>query len=149
MNHLLAMQVRTGAGVMQAVQRVVERGRGVVASELQDVLHWARSGMHEAEAFRRAAELTAEPSAARTYQLLAAGAERGVDLGSGLLALSHDIRDARRDRAAQASRTPAGRDVGADDRDPRSDHVALHRGAPSLDRARTSLKEKNHEDPSP
>jgi len=97
-NHLLAMQVRTGSGAMQAVQRVVERGRGAVVSELGDVLTWTRSGMGEAEAFRRAAELTPEPSAARTYQLLAAGVERGVDLGSGLLALSGDIRDARREQ---------------------------------------------------
>ena len=97
-NHLLAMQVRTGAGAMQAVQRIVERGHGAVVGELGDVLTWTRSGMGEAEAFRRAAELTPEPSAARTYQLLAAGVERGVDLGSGLLALSSDIRDARREQ---------------------------------------------------
>ena len=37
-NHLLAMQVRTGSGAMQAVQRVVERGRGAVVEELRDVL---------------------------------------------------------------------------------------------------------------
>ena len=97
-NHLLAMQVRTGSGAMQAVQRVVERGRGAVVQELSDVLDWTRSGVGEAEAFRRAAELTPEPSAARTYQLLAAGVERGVDLGGGLLALSSDIRDARREQ---------------------------------------------------
>jgi hypothetical protein len=54
--------------------------------------------MAEGDAFRRAAELTPEPSAARTYQLLAAGVERGVDLGSGLLSLSSDIRDARREQ---------------------------------------------------
>ena len=97
-NHLLAMQVRTGSGAMQAVQRVVERGRGAVVEELSDVLTWTRSGLGEAEAFRRAAELTPEPSAARTYQLLAAGVERGVDLGGGLLALSSDIRDSRREQ---------------------------------------------------
>lgn len=97
-NHLLAMQVRTGSGAMQAVQRVVERGRGVVVEELSDVLTWTRSGVAEADAFRRAAELTPEPSAARTYQLLAAGVERGVDLGGGLLALSADIRDSRREQ---------------------------------------------------
>jgi Flp pilus assembly protein TadB len=97
-NHLLAMQVRTGSGAIQAVQRVVERGRGAVVQELSDVLTWTRSGLGEAEAFRRAAELTPEPSAARTYQLLAAGVERGVDLGGGLLALSSDIRDARREQ---------------------------------------------------
>jgi len=97
-NHLLAMQVRTGSGAIQAVQRVVERGRGAVVEELRDVLTWTRSGLGEADAFRRAAELTPEPSAARTYQLLAAGVERGVDLGNGLLALSGDIRDARREQ---------------------------------------------------
>src|SRR5262245_19376208 len=97
-NHLLAMHVRTGAGAMQAVQRVVDRGHGAVVEELSDVLTWTRSGMGEADAFRRAAELTPEPSAARTYQLLAGGVERGVDLGAGLLALSADIRDARREQ---------------------------------------------------
>jgi Flp pilus assembly protein TadB len=97
-NQLIAMHARTGAGVLQAVQRIVDRGRGVVVDELADVLTWTRSGMGEAEAFRHAAELTAEPSASRTYQLLAAGAERGVDLATGLLALSEDIRDARREQ---------------------------------------------------
>jgi pilus assembly protein TadC len=56
-----------------------------------------RSGTAEPEAFRRAAELTPEPGAARTYKLFAAGAERGVDLGGGLRALSEDLRDARRE----------------------------------------------------
>jgi Flp pilus assembly protein TadB len=97
-NHLLAMHVRTGAGAMQAVQRVVDRGHGAVVEELAEVLTWTRSGMGEADAFRRAAELTPEPSAARAYQLLAGGVERGVDLGAGLLALSADIRDARREQ---------------------------------------------------
>jgi Flp pilus assembly protein TadB len=97
-NHLLAMHVRTGAGPMQAVQRLVTRGRGAVVAELRDVLAWIRSGMGEAAGFRRAAELTPEPNAARTYQLLAAGVERGVDLATGLLALSEDIRDSRREQ---------------------------------------------------
>jgi len=97
-NHLLAMHVRTGAGPMQAVQRLVARGRGAVVVELRDVLVWIRSGMGEAAGFRHAAEGTPEPSAARTYQLLAAGVERGVDLASGLLALSEDIRDSRREQ---------------------------------------------------
>jgi Flp pilus assembly protein TadB len=97
-NHLLAVHVRTGAGAMQAVRRVVDRGHGAVVDELADVLAWTRRGMGEAEAFRRAAELTAEPSAARSYQLLAAGVERGVDLATGLLALSEDLRDARREQ---------------------------------------------------
>ena len=97
-NQLLAMHVRTGAGPMQAVQRLVDRGHGVVVGELSDTLTWIRSGMGEAAAFRRSAELTPEPSATRTYQLIAAGVERGVDLAGGLLALSEDIRDARREQ---------------------------------------------------
>ena len=97
-NHLLAMHVRTGAGAMQAVQRIVDRGQGAVIDELADVLTWARSGMAEGDAFRRAAALTPEPSAARTYQLLATGVERGADLGVALLALSADLRDARREQ---------------------------------------------------
>jgi len=97
-NHLLAMHVRTGAGPMQAVQRLVDRGQGAAVAELRDALAWIRSGMGEAVAFRRAAELSPEPSATRTYQLLAAGIERGVDLAGGLLALSEDIRDSRREQ---------------------------------------------------
>jgi hypothetical protein len=96
-NQLLALHVRTGAGPMQAVQRVVERGRGAVVEELAAVLAWARGGMAEADAFRRAAALTPEPSAARTYRLFATGTERGADLAGALLALSEDIRDARRE----------------------------------------------------
>ena len=96
-NHLLAMHVRTGAGPMQAVQRIVDRGRGVVVTELAAVLAWTRRGVGEADAFRRAGALTPEPAAARTYQLLAAGVERGADLAGALLALSEDMRDARRE----------------------------------------------------
>jgi pilus assembly protein TadC len=94
---LLAMHLRTGAGPVQATQRIVDRGRGAVVEELEAVLASVRNGMSEAEAFRRAAEVTPEPGAARTYRLFAAGAERGVDLAGGLRALSEDLRDARRD----------------------------------------------------
>jgi Flp pilus assembly protein TadB len=97
-NQLLALHLRTGAGPMQSVQRIVERGRGAVVDELEAVLAWARGGMSEADAFRRAAALTPEPSAARTYQLFATGTERGADLAGALLALSGDIRDARREQ---------------------------------------------------
>lgn len=96
-NQLLAMHLRTGAGPVQATQRIVDRGRGAVVEELDGVLAAVRSGMSEGEAFRRAAESTPEPSAARTYRLFAAGAERGVDLAGGLRALSEDLRDSRRD----------------------------------------------------
>jgi Flp pilus assembly protein TadB len=96
-NQLLAMHIRTGAGPIQATRRVVERGHGVLVEELGAVLRMVRSGTSEPKAFRRAAARTAEPAAARTFKLFAAGAERGVDLGAGLRALSEDLRDARRD----------------------------------------------------
>jgi tight adherence protein C len=102
-NQLLAMHVRTGAGPVQATQRIVDRGAGAVVDELQAVLLATRNGVSEPTAFRRAAELTPEPSAARTYKLFAAGAERGVDLADGLRALSEDLRDARREEIRQSA----------------------------------------------
>jgi tight adherence protein C len=96
-NQLLAIHIRTGAGPVQATQRIVDRGTGVMVEELDAALVWIRSGMSEPAAFRRAADLTAESNAARTYQLFAAGAERGVDLAGALRALSEDLRDARRE----------------------------------------------------
>jgi Flp pilus assembly protein TadB len=100
-NQLLAMHVRTGAGPVQATQRVVDRGEGVVVDELRAVLLAMRNGVAEPEAFRHAAEVTPEPAAARTYKLFAAGAERGVDLADGLRALSEDLRDTRRQEIRQ------------------------------------------------
>jgi tight adherence protein C len=102
-NQLLAMHVRTGAGPVQATQRIVDRGRGVVVDELRAVLAAMRNGIAEPEAFRHAAEITPEPAAARTYKLFAAGAERGVDLADGLRALSEDLRDARREEIRQTA----------------------------------------------
>ncbi len=96
-NQLLALHVRTGAGPVQAVQRLVDRGHGAVIDDLADVLHWIRNGMSEPDAFHHAADVTAEPAAARTYKLFATGAERGVDLAGALLDLSQDIRDSRRE----------------------------------------------------
>lgn len=108
-NQLLAMHVRSGAGPIQAVQRVVDRGAGAVVDELGAVLLAVRRGESEPVAFRHAAEVTAEPAAARTYKLFAAGAERGVDLAGGLRALSEDLRDARREeiRATATKRRAA------------------------------------------
>lgn len=96
-NQLLALHLRTGAGPVQATQRVVDRGRGAIVDDLQLVLRSIRAGAGEGDAFRHAADTTPEPAAARTFQLFAAGTERGVDLGRALLDLSEDIRDARRE----------------------------------------------------
>jgi Flp pilus assembly protein TadB len=102
-NQLLAMHVRTGAGPVQATQRIVDRGHGVVVDELRAVLAAMRNGVNEPDAFRHAAEVTPEPAAARTYKLFAAGAERGVDLADGLRALSEDLRDSRREEIRQTA----------------------------------------------
>lgn len=96
-NQLLAMHIRSGAGPIQAVQRIVDRGVGAVVDELHAVLLAVRRGASEPDAFRHAAAVTPEPAAARTYKLFATGAERGVDLAGGLRALSEDLRDSRRE----------------------------------------------------
>lgn len=102
-NQLLAMHVRTGAGPVQATQRIVDRGQGVVVDELRAVLAAMHNGISEPDAFRHAADATPEPAAARTYKLFAAGAERGVDLADGLRALSEDLRDSRREEIRQTA----------------------------------------------
>lgn len=96
-NQLLALHVRTGAGPMQAVQRVIARGHGVVVDELATALRRARGGGRESDAFRSIAAVTPEPSAARTYELFAVAVERGADLAEGLLALGDQLRETRRE----------------------------------------------------
>jgi Flp pilus assembly protein TadB len=102
-NQLLAMHVRTGAGPIQATQRVVDRAAGVFVGELAAVLRLVRNGTSEPEAFRAVAARTAEPAASRTLKLFATGAERGIDLGGALRAASEDLRDARRDEMRRAA----------------------------------------------
>ena len=102
-NQLLAMHVKTGGGPIQATQRIVSRGSGVVVEELAEVLRLIAGGMPPPEAFSRAADLTAEPQAARTYELLASGTERGADVAAALLAFSEDIRDDRREDMKKAA----------------------------------------------
>ncbi len=96
-NHLLAMHVRVGGGVIQAMQRVVDRGSGAVVAELAEVLRAHRSGVRISAALARAATQSAEPHAARTYRLLAASAEHGADLARGLMDLSRDLHSQRRE----------------------------------------------------
>ena len=96
-NHLLAMHVRVGGGVIQAMQRVVERGSGAVVAELEEILRAHRSGVRISAALTRGAVQSAEPHAARTYRLLAASAEHGADLARGLMDLSRDLHSQRRE----------------------------------------------------
>jgi len=100
-NQLLAMHIRVGGGVTQAVQELVDRGAGDVIAELAEATRLHRNGMAASEAFDRAARLTPEPYCARTYSLLAAAEERGSDLGDALLALAEDVREGRRESMKQ------------------------------------------------
>lgn len=100
-NQLMAMHIRVGGGVTQAVQELVGRGSGDVISELAEAARLHRNGMPAAEAFGRAARLTPEPYCARTYALLAAAEERGSDLADALLALAEDVREGRRESMKQ------------------------------------------------
>lgn len=100
-NQLLAMNIRVGGGPIQAVQRVTERGRGEVVTELAEALSAHRSGTRAREAFARIAHLTPEPAAARTYRLLASAADLGADLAVALRSLSDDVRETRRDALRQ------------------------------------------------
>ena len=96
-NQLLAMRVRAGGGVIQAVKATIDRGSGGVISELAEALRLHRSGWRGPDAFRRVAELTPEPFCSRTYRLLASAEERGADLAGALLSLSEDVRETRRE----------------------------------------------------
>ena len=96
-NQLLAMRVRAGGGVIQAVMAITDRGHGEVVSELAEALRLHRSGWAAPDAFRRIAELTPEPFCSRSYRMLASAEERGADLAGALLSLSEDVRETRRE----------------------------------------------------
>jgi tight adherence protein C len=96
-NQQLALRVRIGGGVVSAVRQLVARGSGAVVGELREAMRMIQGGMAASQAFWRLAETTAEPHAARMYQLLASAEERGSDLAEALLAMSEDIREDRRE----------------------------------------------------
>jgi tight adherence protein C len=95
-NQLLAVRVRTGGSVHQALAWLTARTDGLVADELRRALGGAEAGLPLADALQLAARSTDEPACARTYLLLAAAAERGVDLASELVRVAADVRRRRR-----------------------------------------------------
>lgn len=104
-NQLIAIRTRVGGGVIEAIRHAVDRGNGVFVEELSEVLRLHATGMPISEALRRAAQLTADPEAQRTYNVLATAQDRGADLGDALLDLSQDLRAQRRDEVKrQAAR---------------------------------------------
>lgn len=102
-DQILALRVRAGGGVIQAVNQVIARGRGEVVGELAEAVRLHRAGLSVGEAFGRVADISPEPACARTYRLLALADERGVDLAAGLLALAEDVREARREAMRRAA----------------------------------------------
>ncbi len=96
-NQLIAMRTRVGGGVADAIRHVVIRGSGAFVDELAEVLRLHESGVAMSAALERAASLTSEPEAARTFSVLATAQERGADLGDALFDLSKDLRAARRE----------------------------------------------------
>ncbi len=96
-NQLIALRTRVGGGVVDALRHAVDRGTGVFVEELAEVLRLHAAGMSMTDALRRAASVTAEPEAQRTYNVLATAQDRGADLGDALLDLSKDLRAQRRD----------------------------------------------------
>lgn len=91
-DQLLALHIRTGAGVIQALQSIALRTRGIVSNDLNEILSRVRTGVSIDESLYIAAKSTPEPHANRTYKLLAAASHRGVDLTGGLLDLAKDLR---------------------------------------------------------
>ena len=96
-NQLIAMRTRVGGGVVDAIRHVVIRGHGAFVDELAEILRLHENGVPLSAALERAARLTPEPEAARTYAVLATAQDRGADLGEALLDLSRDLRAARRE----------------------------------------------------
>jgi tight adherence protein C len=96
-NQMLALRIRSGAGVLQAIEEYASRASGEVAGELTEALRMARAGRPLAEALERVASRTPEPFCARTYRALALAGERGADLALVLLDLSSEVRRDRRE----------------------------------------------------
>lgn len=96
--HLIAMYLRSGRGLTQAVQAVISRGNGPTVEELAEAAAWMSGGMGQIDAYERLAGDTPEPTAARLYRALAEGVRSGGDLAESLLAISDDLRSERREQ---------------------------------------------------
>ena len=96
-NQLIALRVRSGGGITQAISELVQRLRGEVAEELREGMRMVKAGIPVGAALDRLAERTPEPYCARTYSALATAGDRGADLGGVLLDLANEVRMARRE----------------------------------------------------
>ena len=91
-DQLLALHIRTGSGVVQSLQNIATRTKGIISNDIDEVLSRIRTGVSIDESLYIAARTTPEPHACRTYKLLAAASHRGIDLTGGLLDLAKDLR---------------------------------------------------------
>lgn len=98
---LLAVHIRSGHGPVDAVRGVCALGRGPVIEELREALGWITAGTSPQRAYDKLADVTAEPAAARLYRLLSSSARSGGDIAQPLLAISDELRAARRDELAR------------------------------------------------
>src|SRR5690606_19110389 len=100
---LLALRVRAGGAVLQAVNQVIGRGRGEVVADLAEAVRLHRAGMPVFEAFQRVADATPGPPCARTHRLLPSARERGGDPAAGLVAPAEAVRETRREAMKRAA----------------------------------------------
>ncbi len=93
---LLALSVAAGEGPVAALDRVVQRTSGALATDLSRVLAEVRGGTPVAGAFDRYAARTGLPVVARFADAISVAVERGTPLADVLHAQAADVREARR-----------------------------------------------------
>ena len=93
---LLALAVAAGEGPVAALDRVVGRARGDLATELARVLAQVRTGTPMTSALDALAARTAVPAVARFAEALAVALERGTPLAEVMHAQAADVREAGR-----------------------------------------------------
>lgn len=87
----IAMLLGSGYSLGAALQRVSERGSGVVSQDLEIVVSRIRQGSSEQAALREWADLVDVPAVARLVSILALNKEAG-DLGSLVAAEARNVR---------------------------------------------------------
>lgn len=100
---LIAVYLRAGSSAVDAVRNVTVRGQGPIVEELREALGWIGAGMRPHDAYARLTEITPEPSAARLYRALGSSASSGGDIARSLLAMSTDLRAARREEVERSA----------------------------------------------
>ena len=93
---LLALSVAAGEGPVAALDRVVQRTSGALATDLARVLGEVRGGTPVAAAFDGYASRTGLPVVARFADAISVAVERGTPLADVLHAQAADVREARR-----------------------------------------------------